>query len=108
MAYALFDGDGKLSRTAMRKQVAAMYAHDVDGVAILGMATEVNKLSTAKRRMLLEWAAEDVAGKVPLSVTVAESNIEGQVEFMRAAKEVGASWVILQPPQVLESARRSS
>ncbi len=101
MAYALFDGDGKLSRTAMRKQVAAMLAHDVDGVAILGMATEVNKLSTAERRMLLEWAAEDVAGKVPLSVTVAESNIEGQVEFMRAAKEVGASWVILQPPRVL-------
>jgi len=101
MTYALFGQNGKLSRSAMRSQVAAMLAHGVHGVAILGMATEVNKLSTAERRTLLEWAAEDIGGKVPLSVTVAESNIEGQVEFVRAAKEAGAKWVILQPPKVL-------
>ena len=89
MTYALFGSDGKLSRDAMRTQVKSMLAHGVHGVAILGMATEVNKLSTAERRMLMEWAAEDIAGKVPLSVTVAESNVEGQVEFVRAAKEVG-------------------
>src|SRR5947209_6893634 len=101
MAYALFGTDGKLSRSAMRKQIKAMLAHDVHGVAILGMATEVNKLSTAERLMLMEWAAEDIAGKAPLSVTVAEASVDGQVEFVRAAKGVGASWVILQPPRVL-------
>jgi 2-keto-3-deoxy-L-arabinonate dehydratase len=101
MAYALFGSDGKLNRAAMRRQLSAMLAHGVHGVAVLGMATEVNKLSTAERRMLMEWAAEDVDGKVPLSVTVAESSLEGQVEFVRAAKEIGASWVILQPPRVL-------
>ena len=30
-----------------------------------------------------------------------QSNIEGQVEFVRAAKDAGANWVILQPPRVL-------
>src|SRR5262249_52368342 len=55
----------------------------------------------AERHKVLEWAAEDVAGKVPLSVTVAESSVDGQVGFVRAAKDVGANWVILQPPRVL-------
>jgi 4-hydroxy-tetrahydrodipicolinate synthase len=106
MTYALFGQDGKLSRSAMRKQVSAMLSHEVHGVAILGMATEVNKLSTRERRTLLDWAAEDVGGRVPLAVTVAESEVDGQVEFVRAAKEVGASWVILQPPRVLNVPER--
>jgi dihydrodipicolinate synthase/N-acetylneuraminate lyase len=101
MAYALFGEDGKLDRAAMRRQVLAMLEHDVHGVAVLGMATEVNKMSTAERRMLMEWAAEDVGGNVPLSVTVAEASVDGQVEFVRAARDVGADWVILQPPRVL-------
>jgi 4-hydroxy-tetrahydrodipicolinate synthase len=102
MVYALFGSDGKLNRAAMRRQISTMLAHEVHGVAVLGMATEVNKLSTAERRMLMEWAAEDVDGKVPLAVTVAEASVEGQVEFVRAAKEIGASWAILQPPRVLD------
>jgi 2-keto-3-deoxy-L-arabinonate dehydratase len=101
MTYALFGREGSLDRDAMRRQVGAMLHHGVHGVAILGMATEVNKLSTAERLTVLEWAAEDVGGKVPLSVTVAESSVDGQVEFVRAAREAGASWVILQPPRVL-------
>jgi 4-hydroxy-tetrahydrodipicolinate synthase len=48
----------------------------------------------------MEWAAEDIGGKVPLAVTVAETSIPGQIEFVKAAAEVGAGWAILQPPPV--------
>jgi 4-hydroxy-tetrahydrodipicolinate synthase len=44
--------------------------------------------------------AEDLAGRRPLAVTVAESSVEGQVDFVRAAAGLGARWVILQPPPV--------
>jgi 4-hydroxy-tetrahydrodipicolinate synthase len=60
----------------------------------------VSKLSTAERRTLMEWAAEDIGGKVPLADTVAETSIPGQIEFVKAAAEVGAGWAILQPPPV--------
>jgi 2-keto-3-deoxy-L-arabinonate dehydratase len=60
----------------------------------------VNKLSTAERRQLMDWVAEDIGGKVPLTVTVAETSVGGQIEFVKAAAAVGAKWAILQPPLV--------
>jgi len=100
MVFALFDPDGGLSRPAMRRQVETMLAGGVHGLAVLGLASEVHKLSTAERHRLMEWVAEDLAGRRPLAVTVAEVSIEGQIEFVKAAAGVGAQWVILQPPPV--------
>ena len=100
MVFALFDAQGRLAREPMRRQVEAIIQHKAHGVAILGMATEVNKLSTAERRTLLDWVAEDVADAVPLAVTVAETSIPGQIEFVKAAAAAGAKWAILQPPPV--------
>jgi len=100
MVYALFDKNGSLAREAMRRQVGAMLKHRVHGVGVLGLASEVNKLSTAERRMLMEWVAEDVAGAVPIAVTVAENSVPGQIEFVKAAAMAGAQWAILQPPPV--------
>ena len=100
MLYAFFDAEGRLDRAAMRRQVEAALAVGAHGLAVLGLATEVNKLSTAERRQVVEWAAEDVAGRLPLAVTVAENSAAGQVAFVRAAEAAGAAWVILQPPPV--------
>jgi dihydrodipicolinate synthase/N-acetylneuraminate lyase len=100
MVYALFDDNGNLARGPMRRQVQSMLKHKVHGIGVLGLASEVNKLSTAERRQLMEWVAEDIDGKLPLTVTVAETSVGGQIEFVKAAAAVGAKWVILQPPLV--------
>jgi 4-hydroxy-tetrahydrodipicolinate synthase len=100
MVYALFGADGRLSREGTRQQVRAMLRHGVQGVAVLGLASEVNKLSLAERRQLMEWVVEDVNGAVPVAVTVAEPNVAEQAAFTQAAKAAGAQWVILQPPPV--------
>src|SRR3546814_3739485 len=50
--------------------------------------------------MAMEWAAGDIGGRVPLAVTIAEATVPCQVEMARAAKAVGAGWIILQPPPV--------
>jgi 2-keto-3-deoxy-L-arabinonate dehydratase len=100
MVYALFDKKGNLTREPTRRQVKSMLKHKVHGIAVLGLASEVNKLSTAERRQLMEWVAEDIDGKVPLTVTVAETSVGGQIEFVKAAASVGAKWAILQPPPV--------
>ncbi len=100
MVYALFDDKGNLAREPMRRQIQSMLKHKVHGIGVLGLASEVNKLSTAERRQLMEWVAEDIGGKVPLTVTVAETSVGGQIEFVKAAAAVGAKWAILQPPLV--------
>ena len=98
--YAFFDEGGGLDRTAMRRQVEACVEAGVHGIAVLGLGTEVNKLDLRERRLLLDWAAEDVGTRLPLAVTVSEPSVAGQVAFVRAAAAAGAAWVILQPPPV--------
>ena len=100
MLYAFFGEDGAPDRAAMRRQADALVGAGVHGIAVLGLGTEVNKLDFRERRVLLEWAAEDVGGRLPLAVTVAEPSVAGQIAFVRAAVAAGADWVILQPPPV--------
>jgi dihydrodipicolinate synthase/N-acetylneuraminate lyase len=100
MLFAFFDERDQLDREAMRRQVEALVGWRVHGLAVLGLASEVNKLNVSERQMLLEWVAEDLAGRLPLAVTVAEPSIPGQIDFVRTAADSGAEWIILQPPPV--------
>lgn len=98
--YALFDADEALDREAMRQQTELCLAVGVDGIVVLGLATEVAKLSEAEQRAVIDWAVEDVAGRAPLGVTVAGSSLPVQLALQRAAERAGADWLILQPPAV--------
>lgn len=98
--YAFFDRQGRLDRELMRRQVKACVKHAPHGMAALGLATEVSKLSTAERRQVMEWLVEDVDGACPIAITIAEPTAEGQAEFAKAAAALGVDWVILQPPPV--------
>ena len=98
MQYAFFDRGGALDRSAMRRQVEAVLAGGAHGVAVLGLGTEVGKLSGDERRALIDWVAHDVAGRVPVAVTVAGATVDEQVALAGHARSAGASWVILQPP----------
>jgi dihydrodipicolinate synthase/N-acetylneuraminate lyase len=99
MLYAFFDAAGQLDRAAMRAQVDHCAAHGAHGVAALGLGTEVSKLSPEERRLVMEWAAEDLRGRLPLAITVFGATPAEQIAFVRAAAARGADWVILQPPQ---------
>ncbi len=100
VVYALFDGQERLDRAAMRRQVELCLQAGVHGMVTLGLASEAAKLSEAERRTLMEWVAEDTAGRVPLGVTISGASAAEQVALVRAAESVKADWVILQPPMV--------
>lgn len=97
--FALFDDIERLNRAAMKAQVDYIRAARADGITVLGLATEVGKLSFAERCQLIDWAAED-AGDLPLSVTIAGNSVAEQVQLVRHAERAGAAWLILQPPLV--------
>ena len=98
--YSFFDDQGALDRDAMRRQVNGAVAGGAHGVAVMGLATEVGKLDVNERRQVIDWVGEDVAGRVPLAVTVGEGSVAGQVAFVKAAIDAGADWCILQPPAI--------
>jgi 4-hydroxy-tetrahydrodipicolinate synthase len=98
MQYAFFGADGRLDREAMRRQVEVAVAGGAHGVAVLGLATEVGKLSPEERRSVVEWLTQDLDGRLPLAVTVAPGSVAEQIAFAQFARDRGAAWVILQPP----------
>jgi 2-keto-3-deoxy-L-arabinonate dehydratase len=97
--FALFDQNECLDRMAMRAQVDYVKKAGADGVTVLGLATEVGKLTFAERCLLIDWAAED-ASDLPLSVTIVGNSVAEQVALLRHAEAAGAAWLILQPPLV--------
>ncbi len=99
MLYAFFDAAGRLRREAVSRQIEAAIASGASGIAVLGLGTEVHKLGRSERRQFIEWTLEDVAGRVPVAVTVADGNVPDMIESARAARDAGAAWIIMQPPQ---------
>ncbi|ODT81705.1 MAG: hypothetical protein ABS76_11165 [Pelagibacterium sp. SCN 64-44] len=98
MLFAYFGADGRLAEQAIRMQVQAALAHGAHGVAVLGLGTEVGKLSPAERIDLLGWAADELSGRLPLVATVAEADAASAIAAVQRATAAGAAWVILQPP----------
>jgi len=98
MLYAFFNARGGLDKAATCRQVQAFIANGAHGMAVLGLGTEVNKLTDGERRQLVDWVAEELAGRLPLAITVNAPTVDAQVEFAKFARSRGASWVILQPP----------
>jgi 4-hydroxy-tetrahydrodipicolinate synthase len=99
MLYAFFDAAGRLRREAVSRQIEAAIASGASGIAVLGLGTEVHKLGRDERRQFIDWTLDDVAGRVPVAVTVADGNVPDMIESARAARDAGASWIILQPPR---------
>ncbi len=95
--FALFDANEELDRFAMASQMAWIRQASPDGVIVLGLATEVGKLSETEKRQIIDWAAQD-RGDLPLGVTVTGNSVAEQKSLAAHATAAGADWLILQPP----------
>ena len=97
--YAFFTPADTLDRTLMRRQEELCVAGGAHGMAVLGLATEVAKLTPGERRSVVEWAAEDLAGRLKLAVTIFGATPEEQSAAVAHAAGQGAVLAILQPPR---------
>lgn len=96
--YAYFNSAGELDREAMRLQVQIALRTGAPGVAVLGLATEVNKLSVGEKHQLIHWVAQDLAGTALMAVTLSGATVAEQLDLARVAIEARAHFLILQPP----------
>ena len=97
--YAFFDAAGGLDESAMRRQMRACVANPCHGIAALGLATEVGKLNLEEKRRIIEWLAEEAAGRKPVAITISGDTVDAQAELAAFAASAGAQWLILQPPR---------
>ncbi len=99
MLYAFFDEGGRLRREAFARQIAAAVASGASGVACLGLGGEAHKLGLDERRQVVDWVLTDMAGRLPVAVTIADGNVPDMIASARHAEGAGAAWLILQPPR---------
>lgn len=104
MLLAFYDEQGHLDPRPLQLQVEAAVKSGCHGIAILGLGTETNKLSPTERRQVVEVVATTLNRRLPLSVTVAENTSQGQREFAQFACDLGADWILLQPPPCVDVA----
>lgn len=97
--YAFWKEDGTLDRDAMAAEVEDVIATGAHGIVVLGLVTEVQKMTTAERLALVRLVGALIAGRVPYAVTIAEETARAQVDFAEEARAAGADWIILQPPR---------
>jgi 4-hydroxy-tetrahydrodipicolinate synthase len=98
MLYAFFDDRGVLRQDPFRLQVDVALGTQAAGVAILGLGTEVSKLTFDERIEVLEVVAKHIDGRKPLLATVYGDTTTEQIEFSKRAIQSGASALMLQPP----------
>ncbi len=98
MLYSFFDEAGRLRLDPFRLQVDAAIANHATGIAILGLGTEVSKLTVDERLQVLEVVTSQLENRAPLLVTVYGDTAEKQLEFASLAIEKGATALLLQPP----------
>ncbi len=96
--YAYFNAAGELDRESMRLQIQVALRAGAPGIAILGLATEVNKLSVEEKHQLIHWAAQDLGQAAPMAVTLSGVTVAEQLDLARVAIDAQASYFILQPP----------
>ena len=96
--YAYFNSAGALDRESMRLQVRIAMRTGAPGIAVLGLATEVNKLSVEEKHNVIQWAAQDLGGAAHLAVTLSGITVAEQLDLARVAIAAHARYLILQPP----------
>ena len=95
--YCYFTALNRIDDGAMTAQIEACLALKPDGIAVLGLATEIMKLSEPEKLHLIDLTLKTVAGRVPVAVTIGGPEAAGRLRLIAHARASGASWLILQP-----------
>jgi 4-hydroxy-tetrahydrodipicolinate synthase len=68
-----------------------------DGVALLGVMGEANRMTEADARLVVERAAAAIDGRVPIIVGVSDPSLQRVESLGRFSHEIGCDGVLLQP-----------
>lgn len=96
--YSFFDEAGALRMDGFEHQIEHCIANGASGIVLFGFVTQFYRLSFEEKKEIARLAARQLGGRGTLGITVMEPALDGQMELVRLAEEVGADWVILQPP----------
>lgn len=98
VAPVAFDTDGAVDVAGNRRIMDCMIDQGVDGICVLANFSEQFLISDAEREQLTRLSLEQVAGRVPVIVTISHYSTPIVVARAQLAKDLGAAMVMIMPP----------
>ena len=95
--YCFFNKNNTLDKKLILEEIELIKKIGSNGIASLGLATEVNKLSFNEKKIIIELIAENCVGTIPTAVTIQGSSFHEYIKLIDVAKNNQADWIILQP-----------
>jgi 4-hydroxy-tetrahydrodipicolinate synthase len=92
-----FHADGSLDTDSLGRLTEFVIGTGVDGLTILGVLGEAEKLLDAERDTVVAGVLEATAGRVPVCVGTSHASTEICVVYSKRAQEMGAKAVMVAP-----------
>jgi 4-hydroxy-tetrahydrodipicolinate synthase len=93
-----FHDDERVDHDSLRRLVSWLVEAGVDGLLVLGVLGEADRLTDAERDAVLETVLARVAGRVPVVVGVSHNATRVAAARARHAELFGAAAVLVSPP----------
>jgi 4-hydroxy-tetrahydrodipicolinate synthase len=95
-----FHEDGSIDHESLRRLTAFTRDTGVDGMTILGVLGEADKLTDRERDEVIAATIEAAGPSFPICVGTTHAGTDGCIAFSRRAAELGAAAVMIAPPKL--------
>jgi 4-hydroxy-tetrahydrodipicolinate synthase len=92
-----FHSDESIDLDSYRRMVSFMADIGVNGITILGVLGEANRLIDRERETIIGTAVKAASGRIPVIVGTSHSGTRATVELSRQAADLGASGIMVTP-----------
>jgi len=103
-----FTADDQLDLPLFEKNLEERLAAGVNGIILGGTLGEASVLSTEEKEILVKFAIQKVAGKVPVIINIAEGSTRDAIQQAKFAKQWGAQGIMILPPMRYKSDHRET
>ncbi len=97
MTYCFFNRNNTIDIKLMSDQISLIKQLGSNGIACLGLATEVNKLEFSEKKKIIELISDITNNSIPVVVTISGKNINEYKKLIGVAQFNNANWIVLQP-----------
>ena len=103
-----FTSDDQLDLPLFEKNLNEQLDAGVNGVILGGTLGEASVLTTEEKEILVKFAIQKVAGKVPVIINIAEGSTREAIQQAKYAKEWGAQGIMMLPPMRYKTDHRET
>lgn len=93
-----FNDDGSIDEDSQRRLIEYLIERGSHGIVMLANASEGYTFSDSEKKRLLDLAAKEIGGTIPLVVTISHFSSEIASANAKHAQDMGASAVMSFPP----------